>query len=330
MAPYTPSSVGGQPWIASVSVALVTLAVISGAWLQKVAIGVTEPYLDEVFHVGQAQQYCAGNWHHWDSKITTPPGLYVLSYVVSRVTGSCSLVTLRALNTIILCALCVVVFDIAYSRPWKISSQLSQSGAGGPPRDAQSHDVQRSLHCAHTALNICLFPPLFFFSALYYTDVASTFFVLVFLRLFLHTRASVGTETLAGVSMVLLGAVSLAFRQTNIFWVAIFPAGILLMKILDDGPPHSGHNARSWGVNFRQVVKTSWTLEYLYDVPVRDASIEDYVKTIVSAAVRTPEYLISAILGQRQSRRSFRYFIPCITLLVAFGAFVLWNGGVVL
>lgn len=32
---------------------------------------------DEVFHVGQAQVYCAGNFSHWDPKITTPPGLYV-------------------------------------------------------------------------------------------------------------------------------------------------------------------------------------------------------------------------------------------------------------
>lgn len=34
---------------------------------------------DEVFHVPQAQKYCSGNFLDWDSKITTFPGLYLLS-----------------------------------------------------------------------------------------------------------------------------------------------------------------------------------------------------------------------------------------------------------
>ena len=33
---------------------------------------------DETFHVGQTQQYCRGLWKHWDPKITTFPGLYIL------------------------------------------------------------------------------------------------------------------------------------------------------------------------------------------------------------------------------------------------------------
>jgi alpha-1,2-glucosyltransferase len=39
---------------------------------------VPEPYMDEIFHVPQTQQWCAGNWSSWDPKITTLPGLYVL------------------------------------------------------------------------------------------------------------------------------------------------------------------------------------------------------------------------------------------------------------
>ena len=33
------------------------------------------PYMDEVFHVPQAQNYCQHNFSHWDSMITTLPGL---------------------------------------------------------------------------------------------------------------------------------------------------------------------------------------------------------------------------------------------------------------
>lgn len=30
---------------------------------------------DEIFHIRQAQTYCAGRWTQWDPKLTTPPGL---------------------------------------------------------------------------------------------------------------------------------------------------------------------------------------------------------------------------------------------------------------
>ena len=34
---------------------------------------VSQPYMDEVFHVPQAQAFCEGRWAHWDDKITTLP-----------------------------------------------------------------------------------------------------------------------------------------------------------------------------------------------------------------------------------------------------------------
>ncbi|WKX90655.1 hypothetical protein Q1695_009478 [Nippostrongylus brasiliensis] len=52
------------------------------ALLHAVLVGtvyhyVPEPYMDEIFHIGQTRKYCAGNWS-WDPMITTPPALYVL------------------------------------------------------------------------------------------------------------------------------------------------------------------------------------------------------------------------------------------------------------
>lgn len=37
------------------------------------------PLQDEIFHIPQAQRYCAGEYGSWDPKITTFPGLYLLS-----------------------------------------------------------------------------------------------------------------------------------------------------------------------------------------------------------------------------------------------------------
>lgn len=38
---------------------------------------------DEIFHVPQAQRYCAGRFSEWDSKITTFPGLYVVAAAIA-------------------------------------------------------------------------------------------------------------------------------------------------------------------------------------------------------------------------------------------------------
>ncbi|CAK9799304.1 Putative Dol-P-Glc:Glc(2)Man(9)GlcNAc(2)-PP-Dol alpha-1,2-glucosyltransferase [Anthophora quadrimaculata] len=39
-------------------------------------------YIDEIFHVPQTLQYCAGNFTQWDPKITTLPGLYLIATVI--------------------------------------------------------------------------------------------------------------------------------------------------------------------------------------------------------------------------------------------------------
>ena len=44
-------------------------------WFDQVQSRVPDPYLDEVFHIPQAQRYCEDKWFEWDDKITTPPGL---------------------------------------------------------------------------------------------------------------------------------------------------------------------------------------------------------------------------------------------------------------
>ena len=38
-----------------------------------------QPYMDEIFHIPQAQKYCNGTFDSWDPKITTLPGLYLFS-----------------------------------------------------------------------------------------------------------------------------------------------------------------------------------------------------------------------------------------------------------
>lgn len=56
---------------------LLFVTVAGLVWQAVVTLWVPEPYLDEIFHIPQAQKYCQLRWYEWDDKITTPPGLYV-------------------------------------------------------------------------------------------------------------------------------------------------------------------------------------------------------------------------------------------------------------
>ena len=108
------------------------------------------PYMDEVFHIPQAQRYCLGNWNYYDPLLTTPPGLYLTSTFLCKIwTLPCSIAILRMTNVI-------------YSIGIYLLVSLSRS--------------------KDSSLSISLFPVSFFFHFLYYTDSGSTFWVLLCLH----------------------------------------------------------------------------------------------------------------------------------------------------
>eukprot|EP00981_Chlorochromonas_danica_P002171 scaffold428_cov168-Ochromonas_danica.AAC.36 len=57
-------------------------------------------FVDEIFHVPQAQRYCQNKFSEWDSKITTFPGLYYVSTVFQRLLWmkECEPALLRAMS----------------------------------------------------------------------------------------------------------------------------------------------------------------------------------------------------------------------------------------
>jgi len=93
-------------------------------------------------------------------------------------------------------------------------------------RDGKPKHQLFSLYSWHTSFNITLFPALFFFSALYYTDVVSALLVLVAYRDHLK-RLSAKEVSLSGdLWTVCLGIVTLLMRQTNVFWVVVYLGGM--------------------------------------------------------------------------------------------------------
>lgn len=173
-----------------------------------------EPYMDEVFHVPQAQQYCSHNLSHWDPMITTLPGLYLSSLLwaeplswLMRTTPSslCHTAALRTQNLVLL----VLLFFLLYWFLRKLHAPRSGS--------------QQSFEFLLSALNLTTFPLLFFFGFLYYTDIGATLMVL--LGYVLSTRRHHW-----GAATAL--AIGVCFRQTSIVWV-VFVAGTTGLQIIE-------------------------------------------------------------------------------------------------
>lgn len=123
---------------------------------------------------------------------------------------------------------------------------------------------------AHSALNIALFPPLFFFSALFYTDVMSTLASLLAYSVFLKKKTATGS-LFDKVAAILVGVVALFFRQTNIFWVAVFPAGLTVIEALKPSEPSSRVQTERSAI---EIIQESWSQSIVYDCPAEDAGVE--------------------------------------------------------
>lgn len=114
----------------------------------------------------------------------------------------------------------------------------------------------------HTVVNICLFPTLFFFTGLYYTDVLSAFFVLLTYQRYLARRPQ---------GVLATGILSLLFRQTNIFWVAVFLGGLEVARTIPKGRPGVEFPVGDTSLDY--VCTGSWQFGCLYDPYINEADL---------------------------------------------------------
>ncbi|KAH0831597.1 hypothetical protein AYO21_01798 [Fonsecaea monophora] len=253
-------------------------------WRRLINQIVPEPYLDEYFHIPQAQAYWLGKWSQWDPKITTPPGVYVFSYAVNAVRNafsqkgvSASVNEWRFTNVLLLYLFLVALYVLA---------------AVG--RRAVHHEsvLQREF-------SIICFPLIFFFSGIYYTDLFSVFTV-VLSEVFwaAGSNAQGSLKVLYQTLHLLAGLMSLAARQTNIFWVAVYLGGLQAIESVKQR------------VGAREV----------HDPPVSESYFEDFPITSISLAQSAVPMIPQLLVD----------LWPQLSLLGAFAAFVVWNGGVVL
>eukprot|EP01116_Phalansterium_solitarium_P018084 TRINITY_DN4652_c0_g1_i1.p1 TRINITY_DN4652_c0_g1~~TRINITY_DN4652_c0_g1_i1.p1 ORF type:complete len:496 (+),score=72.97 TRINITY_DN4652_c0_g1_i1:82-1569(+) len=215
---------------------------------------VPEPYMDELFHVRQAQNYCLGRFHIWDDKITTLPGLYLVAVAVARLywllhsslrillppsavtdfaldmDQHCSLGVLRGTSTLF--ALVNVYLLYAVKR------QLSCATPAGRPTISPSA-------ARLDAVLLSSWPPLVFFAWLFYTDQLSLAAVLACWLLCLRDRLWLAAAA---------AAAAVLMRQTNVVWVAFAAAHALLRRALPQSNASSG-----WLDELSLVVRFCWS-----------------------------------------------------------------------
>ncbi len=121
----------------------------------------------------------------------------------------------------------------------------------------------------HTTINVYLFPPLFFFHGLYYTDVLSAVSVLYAYRCYLAGQRN---------KVIFAGLLSLLFRQTNIFWVSVFLGGLELCRAIPKGRPDIEFPSQS---TFYDVLEGSWQHASAYDPLISQACFEGHSGTPV-------------------------------------------------
>lgn len=184
---------------------------LSSLLFSKVTREQRDPYMDEVFHIPQAQQYCQGHFIRWDPMITTLPGLYLTSVGIVKPAAwlfgwsesvVCSSGMLRFINLLFSLGNLYMFYLILCRIHTKVSA------------------LRRIL----STLTLYLFPTLYFFTFLYYTDPGSTFFVL-----FTYLMCLYGNHK----SAALLGFCALCFRQTNIIWIIFCAGNIIAEKVME-------------------------------------------------------------------------------------------------
>ncbi len=152
-----------------------------------------------------------------------------MAYQKLGVVSMCTPLSLRATNLFATLLTAVVACQCRH---------LVEASAAEREGKAASRSI--SLYAYHTGLNIALFPVIFFFSALYYTDVVSTLVVLVAYRNHLLRLGPHPPRFANDLWTVILGVAALFMRQTNVFWVVVYMGGLEAVHVLRSTKPADG------------------------------------------------------------------------------------------
>lgn len=222
--------------------------------------------------------------------------------------GKCSEFDLRMTNWV---AILVLIFTAIDCRRL-IETRHAERGERRP------RPSSLSFHAAHTGMNIGLFPLLFFFSALYYTDVFSTLMVLFAYQNHLERVGPKGKPWRNDFFVILLGVASLFMRQTNVFWVVVFMGGLEAIEAAK-AVPTVRPQPPSQGDLMANIKYFAWrsSLGEIHDPALSQASLEgEFLSQIVLLSLSSWPGLVER--SQRGTPRSVCssniFFSRCVIL----------------
>lgn len=173
-------------------------------YFDDISAVVNYQFIDELFHYPQFHVIYEGDYHSWNPKITTPPGLYYLTmFLLKLLKLDPTLENARFINYLGGCVLVSLVYLIRQ----KVRSPGFTS--------------------ASTVLN----PLLTIFYSLYYTDVWSTTIIVAAYAVIVYRPFN--SYIITAWLSAFIGLISLTFRQTNIAWCIFLLAIIIDDKIKD-------------------------------------------------------------------------------------------------
>ncbi|KAL3289747.1 hypothetical protein HHI36_023144 [Cryptolaemus montrouzieri] len=156
--------------------------------------------VDEEFHLPLGEAYCWRDFNKWDPKVTTFPGLYLLSTLIFSSFKLCSTYWLR-LTSFIAASVNIILFYMVL----------------------KLFNKEVAWKNVISAVNLSLLPPLYFFSHIYYTDVSSimmTILMVICAKKECHYLASI------------FGFLAIAMRQTNVIWIGMLFGDHLLKELV--------------------------------------------------------------------------------------------------
>ncbi|ETO16893.1 hypothetical protein RFI_20444, partial [Reticulomyxa filosa] len=203
---------------------------------------VKDPYMDEVFHISQTQEYCKGNWKYYDPKITTFPGLYFLPAIVYNIVTTvipglskvitCSPKYVRMFNLLYIPFFLELVRGLGHSLHGVSLSRIAQEVLELKPMANSEMEWKRALSkillpaatkapiivdrlIRDEVLELLLFPFHFLFFYLFYTDVPSLCWILCTYYLTRNTPIEKPTN-IRKCLIFCTGFIAVLHRQTNV------------------------------------------------------------------------------------------------------------------
>eukprot|EP01102_Stenamoeba_stenopodia_P002557 TRINITY_DN12406_c0_g1_i1.p1 TRINITY_DN12406_c0_g1~~TRINITY_DN12406_c0_g1_i1.p1 ORF type:complete len:517 (-),score=65.02 TRINITY_DN12406_c0_g1_i1:16-1566(-) len=289
---------------------------------------VTTPFMDEIFHVPQAQKYCQLIFEDYDPMITTFPGLYLFALAYERVLSfvQYSLYLLRVVSedhyTSFDCDSLPFLrsLNLLFGIGNYVGLSLIMAHHHPINKRASTGEANRLLDQVNATLT-AVFPVLYFFNFLFYTDSGSIFFVLCMY----YASVVRGTHLLGA----MCGACSVLMRQNNWIWTAF----VLTVVLLEDyhtrwlGVHHHGDRRRSY-VSLEYILKFVWSC--ITRAP--ELLIAKQLWGYVLLLLMFPVFLVinqgSAVLGDKQAHKTVLHLSQLVYYFAFVGVF--WSPSITL